>query len=342
MTRRSFIHSLALSITAVAAASGPKVLLASAAEDKQNSVFSVALLQMKICGTDQSAYLKKGEWFCRKAAALGADIALFPEMWNIGYTHPKSKGPDEVKKWQARAISVDSPFISHFRNLAKELKMAIAITYLQKAKGQPKNSVSLIDRNGQIPITYSKIHTCDFVQIEAATDPGDDFYVTILDTAAGKVKVGLMICYDREQPESARILMLKGAELILTPNACRLTDISIDEFKVRAYENTLGVAMTNYAQTLEDNNGDGKQDRHENGRSCAFDAKGEPVVIAGKEQGIYLAKFNLDEIRKRQKTFTLGNAWRRPYRYKLLLSNEVAEQYKRKNAFGQPFDRTKR
>src|SRR5262245_58338923 len=50
--------------------------------------------------------------------------------------------------------------------------------------------------------------------------PGDDFYVCTLDTEQGELKVGAMICYDREFPESARILMLKGAELILTPNAC--------------------------------------------------------------------------------------------------------------------------
>ena len=49
---------------------------------------------------------------------------------------------------------------------------------------------------------------------------GDEFTVAELDTAKGKLKVGSMICYDREFPESARILMLKGAELVLVPNAC--------------------------------------------------------------------------------------------------------------------------
>ena len=64
-----------------------------------------------------------------------------------------------------------------------------------------------------------KVHTCDF-DMEAALTPGDDFYVCTLDTAKGDVRIGAMICYDREFPESARILMLKGAELILTSNAC--------------------------------------------------------------------------------------------------------------------------
>ena len=56
------------------------------------------------------------------------------------------------------------------------------------------------------------MHTCDF-GAERALTPGEDFRVAELDTACGRVKVGAMICYDREFPESARILMLRGAEL---------------------------------------------------------------------------------------------------------------------------------
>ena len=63
------------------------------------------------------------------------------------------------------------------------------------------------------------MHTCDFAE-ECRLTPGEAFPVADLDTDKGIVKVGSMICYDRELPESARILMLKGAELLLVPNAC--------------------------------------------------------------------------------------------------------------------------
>ena len=46
----------------------------------------VALLQMTACGVDQNANQEKGELFCRRASEMGADIALFPEMWNVGYS----------------------------------------------------------------------------------------------------------------------------------------------------------------------------------------------------------------------------------------------------------------
>lgn len=61
------------------------------------------------------------------------------------------------------------------------------------------------------------MHTTDF-DLEGACTPGDEFYVAALDTGRGTLEVGAMICFDREFPESARILMLKGAEVIPVPN----------------------------------------------------------------------------------------------------------------------------
>ncbi|MFT8344266.1 carbon-nitrogen hydrolase family protein [Clostridium beijerinckii] len=73
--------------------------------------------------------------------------------------------------------------------------------------------------------------------------------------------MGAMICYDREFPESARILMLKGAEIILVPNACPMEINRISKLRSRAYENMVGIATVNYPK--------GKPDC--NGHSSAFD-----------------------------------------------------------------------
>ena len=70
--------------------------------------------------------------------------------------------------------------------------MAIAITYLEEWPAAPRNSVSLIDRHGDLVFTYAKVHTCDFDVPEAATTPGDDFYVGALDSAVGPVQIGAM------------------------------------------------------------------------------------------------------------------------------------------------------
>ena len=154
---------------------------------------AVALLQMRANGTDQSSNLYKGVQFSRQAAQLSADIALFPEMWNIGYTSFDHEDPDSLQEWQKQAIDRDSDFVMIHQELAAELNMAIALTYLENWTGPPRNVVSLIDRHGVIKFTYAKVHTCDFDPMEAALTPGEDFFVSSLNTTKGEVKIGALM-----------------------------------------------------------------------------------------------------------------------------------------------------
>lgn len=288
---------------------------------------SIALLQMTACGHDQVANSRKGEAFCRTARELGADIALFPEMWNVGYIFPDRRQPAAIGRWRAQAVGPQDAFVMRFRELARELHMAVALTYLERWEGAPRNAVSLIDRHGEIRLTYAKVHTCDFDN-EAALTPGEDFYVCSLDTEQGEVKIGAMICFDREFPESARILMLKGAELILTPNACELEANRIGQFRARAFENMVGVAMVNYAAPQQ------------NGHSVAFDAVAfdedgprDPCIVqAGEEEGVFLATFDMDRIRAWREREVWGNAYRKPHRYGLLVSERVDPPFVRVDA----------
>jgi predicted amidohydrolase len=289
----------------------------------------VALLQMTGCGLDRAASLAKGETFCRRARALGADIALFPEMWSTGMTFFDRTREGERERWQAQqAIGRDDPFVTHFRRLAAELNMAIALTYLERWPGAPRNSVSLIDRRGEIVLTYAKVHTCEF-DAECALTPGDGFPVCALSTEQGEVKIGFMICYDREFPESARLLMLGGAELILTPNACMLESHRLTQFRTRAYENMVGVAMANYAAPQL------------NGHSVAYDAAAfqeneEPrdtlIIEAGEREDVYIAEFDIDALRAYRAREAWGNAYRRPRLYGRLAAEEVSPPFVRPDA----------
>ncbi|HEX3053412.1 MAG TPA: carbon-nitrogen hydrolase family protein [Aggregatilineaceae bacterium] len=284
----------------------------------------VALLQMNPEETLHANQIK-GELYCRQAAALGADIALFPEMWSNGYRFPVLTDPAAVERWQSQAISRDHPLIEHFQNLARELNLAIAITYLETWYGGPRNSLSLIDRHGEILFTYAKVHTCEW-GVEALLTPGDSFYVETLDTASGPVKVGAMICYDRESPEPARILMLQGAEVILVPNACTIEENRITQLRTRAYENMVAVALANYAAPAE------------KGHSIAFDGMAfdaneqslnMKVIEAGEEEGVYLAVFDLDKLRAYRASEVWGNAYRKPRAYGMLVSEQVEPPFVR-------------
>jgi predicted amidohydrolase len=96
----------------------------------------VALLQMAGCGADLDASRAKGERFCRLAGEQGADVALFPEMWSVGMTFFDARRAGDRQRWEARAVTRDGPFVTHFRDLARELEMAIALTYLEKWEGK--------------------------------------------------------------------------------------------------------------------------------------------------------------------------------------------------------------
>lgn len=280
----------------------------------------VALLQLQPVGTIEGN-LQKGLEACRKAKKMGADIALFPEMWSVGY-----RIVENVEELKRTAVPVESDFVLAYQELAKELDMAVAVTLLEAWEPLPRNTVVLIDRYGHIILTYAKVHTCDFGE-ECRLTPGEDFYVADLDTAGGTVKIGAMICYDREFPESARILMLKGAELILTPNACPMEINRISQLRARAYENMLGIATANYPQGYPDCNG----------HSTAFDgiaykpelpeSRDTMLLDAGEEEGVYLADFPMGDIREYRSREVHGNAYRRPDRYGLIVEEEIREPF---------------
>ena len=287
---------------------------------------TVALLQMAPEGDNLEANAATAERFCREAAKKGADVALMPEMWSIGYTRPDPEQAGWRGAFQARAVRKDSPWVRRFAGLAAELDMAVGVTYLEEADNGLRNTLTLFDRHGAEVFTYAKVHTSDFKHMERNMTPGDAFFTGTLDTRSGPVKVGAMICFDREAPESARILMLQGAEIILTPNACRLEELRLTQFKVRAFENLLGTAMANYA-------GD-----HYEGRSVAYAPDGKCLVLAGKKEGVYLARFDMEKIRAARGKSIWGNAYRRPHRYAPLLSPERDPVWNRTDGNGNPYD----
>ena len=239
----------------------------------------IALLQL-LPGGSLEEQLNIGKAACKKAKDMGADIALFPEMWSDGYNLPQEEGAVDNL-----AIAKDSEFIISFCSLAKELQMAIGFTFLEKSE---------------------------------VLSSGDDFYVTDLDTGRGTVKIGSMICFDREFPESARILMLKGAEVILAPNACPMEINRLAALRTRAYENKVAIATCNYPKGQPDCNG----------HSTLFDGvawlRNEPGVRdmcsleAPEEEGIYLAEIDMDMLRDYRKHEVMGEKYRHPDKYRII------------------------
>lgn len=282
---------------------------------------NIALLQIAPTGSLENN-LEKGIAACREAKAMGADIALFPEMWSCGYDICEPS-PAE---WLRKAIDLNSAFAAEFQALAAELEMAIAVTLLEQYNPKPRNTMVLFDRFGERKLVYAKVHTCDF-GAEKDLTPGEEFVVTTLNTAKGDVQIGAMICYDREFPESARLLMLKGAEVVLVPNACPMETNRLSQLRGRAFENMMAIATCNYPATVPDCNGG----------SSVFDGvaylphwegfRDMCILQAGEKEGIFIAEVDLDLLREYRACEVHGNTYRRPQLYHHLTDETVNEPF---------------
>ena len=272
---------------------------------------SIAFLQLLPAGSLKEN-MEKGIEACLQAKGKGSDIALFPEMWSCGYVFPH-----EAASLRECSIPADGFFVKRFSELSAQLDMAIAITLLEQHEPKPRNTVCLFDRHGRLQYRYSKVHICDFGEgdDEGVLDAGDNFFVADLDTKDGIIKVGSMICYDREFPESARILMLKGAELLLVPNACPMEQNRLAQLRGRAYENMLAIATCNYPAPHPDCNG----------HSTLFDgvvylpelsgSRDTCVFEAGEGEGVYVAELDIDMLREYRQREVWGRKSRRPELY---------------------------
>ena len=202
------------------------------------------------------------------------------------------------------------------------LKLKVLNTeFIQQILGKPQNTAFVINKNGKIIMKYSKVHTCDFSS-ERLIESGKEFKVCDFDG----VKIGIMICYDREYPESARVLMLKGAEIILVPNDCEIVPARLHALSTRAYENMVGVVMANPP--------------YENGGcSCAFSpivwtrngiGIDNTIVIAdSRAEDIFIAEYDMNELRDYRGREMMGNTFRKVAAYGELLNEEVNEPFVR-------------
>ncbi len=274
----------------------------------------IAFLQLLPAGGTREN-MEKGIRYCKEAKKQGADIALFPEMWSTGYHIPH-----DIKKLNELAIPAEGEFVTLFAELAKEMDMAIGITFLEQYMPRPRNTIRLYNRHGALVYQYSKVHICDFGEAddESVLCAGNEFVVAELDTAKGSLKVGSMICYDREFPESARILMLKGAELVLVPNACPMEINRLSQLRGRAYENMLAIATCNYPAPHPDCNG----------HSTLFDgivylpelsgSRDTCILETDESEGVFLAELDISMLREFRKREHQNLENRRPELYGIL------------------------
>ncbi|WP_262705407.1 MULTISPECIES: nitrilase-related carbon-nitrogen hydrolase [Streptomyces] len=173
-----------------------------------------ALVQATWTG-DTESMIAKHEDYARQAAAQGAKVIGFQEVFNAPYFCQVQDA--EHYRW-AEPVP-DGPTVRRMRELARETGMVIVVPVFElEQSGFYYNTAAVIDADGSYLGKYRKHH---IPQVKGFWEkyyfkPGNVGW-PVFDTAVGKV--GVYICYDRHFPEGWRALGLAGAQLVYNPSA---------------------------------------------------------------------------------------------------------------------------
>jgi N-carbamoylputrescine amidase len=174
---------------------------------------SVAAVQLE-CSWDLPANLDRAERLVRAAHAQGAQIILLPEL----FASPYFCIDQDVRHLRLAQSVDDSALLRRFGALARELAVVLPISFFERSGNVYFNSLAVFDADGSRLGIYRKSHIPDGpgYQEKFYFTPGDTGF-KVWQTRFGRIGVG--ICWDQWFPESARIMALAGAELLLYPTA---------------------------------------------------------------------------------------------------------------------------
>ncbi|HEY1690855.1 MAG TPA: N-carbamoylputrescine amidase [Polyangiaceae bacterium] len=253
---------------------------------------TVAGLQCALGGT-RGENLSRVEKLVREAAGRGANVVLPPELLEGPYFCR-----DEKPEWFTQARSLDDDeAVARLRVVARELGVVIPVSFFERAGQAYYNSVAVVDADGAVLGVYRKSHIPDGPGYEEKFyfRPGDTGF-RVWPTKHGTLGVG--ICWDQWFPESARAMMLLGAEVLFYPTAIgsepHEPDLDTRDPWQRAM---IGHAVSNVVPVVAANRIGVEEGQRFYGSSFVADARGDKVSELGRDdEGIVLASFDLDAL----------------------------------------------
>ena len=283
---------------------------------------TVAAIQMQ-CSRDVKENIAKAEKMVREAAAKGAQVILLPELFEREYFCQQRR-----YDFYKYALPVDeNPAVKAARKLAKELNVVLPISFYEKDGNVLYNSLAWIDADGSLLGVYRKTHIPDdhFYQEKFYFTPGNTGFM-VFDTKYGRLGAG--ICWDQWFPETARVLALKGAEIIFYPTAIGSEPILETDSMPHWRRCMQGHSASNLVPVVAANR-IGKEDVEpceENaglksslifyGSSFITDETGELIQSASRDkEEILIQSFDLDQIAENRLSWGLFRD-RRPEMYK--------------------------
>lgn len=242
--------------------------------------------------------IAKADSLIKEAKDKGAQIILLPELFEGHYFCQI----EDYDNFELAEEAFNSKTLQHFQKVSKELNVVLPISFFEKDGNCFFNSLAMIDSNGEILGIYRKSHipTGECYEEKFYFTPGDTGF-KVFATSFGKIGVG--ICWDQWFPETARILALQGAEILLFPTAIGSEPV-LDKDSKNHWQNTMkGHAAANIMPLLASNRVGIEKAKNSSmkffGSSFIADQHGDFVEEMNREEeGVRVAEFDLKEIAK--------------------------------------------
>ncbi len=267
--------------------------------------FIVAAANMDCRLGDVKYNLNHMKEICEEAAGKGTLAIVFPELATTGYS-PTILG----EKYYEISDPIPGPQTDFLCEVAKATGMYIITGISEKSSipGRLYNSQVTISPEGEIVGLYRKIHVWGLEKLTWKESTSCEFTTFEMPMC----KAGTMICYDTCFPETARVLSLKGSNIIFDSAAWRIQEADIWELetRVRALENHIYMVCANRCGV--------EGDSTLNGESCIVGPRGNVLAMAGREEETIYAEVDIDACIKDNAMMLSYLKDRRPEAYTLI------------------------
>ena len=196
----------------------------------------IAAAQIDIAFADRERNSARMVDVLNETAAKGAKLTIFPEAALTGYCF------NSLEEARPHAEPIPGPSTERMIQVCRKLNAFIVYGLLEADGERVFNACALVGPSGLVG-SYRKIHL-PFLGMDRFTTPGDRPFAV---HDAGEMRVGMHICYDGGFPESARVMMLQGADLVVLPTNWPPGSECMAGFAVntRAMENNIYYAACN-------------------------------------------------------------------------------------------------
>lgn len=255
----------------------------------------VAATQMTV-SWDINNNINKADKMIAEAAKKGANIILLQELFKTPYFCQKEK----YEYFQLAEEFENSKLIAHFKEIAKQYDVVLPISFFEKQGNCYFNSLAVIDATGEILGLYRKSHipTGECYEEKFYFTPGDSGFKVFKSKFA---TIGVGICWDQWFVECARIMALKGAEILFYPTAIGSEPVLDKDSRIHWQNVMCGHAAGNIMPVVASNRiGTEIEDDSSMtfyGHSFICNEEGTKVKeMDDKEEGFIIHEFDLDKI----------------------------------------------